>query len=649
MAMETAHGESARRAAVHLALGVIGHVDHGKTSLVKAISGMETDRLEEERRRGMSIVLGFAWLAFEEGIVDIIDVPGHEQFVRTMVAGATGMDAALLVVDAREGIMPQTVEHIAITSLLGVRQGLIAVTKSDLASAEERSALAQRLRAFLRGGYLADAPMVFTSALTGEGVQEIGAALRGLLAAQAPAAADGRCYLPVDRVFSLHGSGTIVTGTLRAGRLAVGDELELLPAGRRTSVRQLQCHNRSVAAALAGERVGVNLRHLETGDIRRGDVLAPAGLLRAGCLLDVEIRAAPGAPCSLRDGQPVRLLVGATDVAATVRLLGPAAHAGGPGVLAQLRTRRPVVAGAGEPFILRSDTPPATLAGGRVLDPAAGWVRRSDRAAVARLRVLAQGSGLDIALERLKAAGHAGMPVADLADALSCAGAPPDGIPAVRTLENRLAIYRPVLDALAGRLDEALQRYHAQSPWQAGAPLSWCRASLPPDLAPAVFRAVLGDMAGAGRIEVIDGLARLQGHDPLQALPPADRLLAQDIEARLREGGMAPPDVALLANGRRPAALLRMLAEQGRCVLLEGQLAGQRIAFHRDAVHWALHSLADAYPPPAQFTVSNARSLWNTSRKFAVPLLAHFDKLGRTLRNGDLRTAAPAAEHENLT
>jgi selenocysteine-specific elongation factor len=643
----------------HLTLGVTGHVDHGKTSLVKAISGIETDRLEEERRRGMSIVLGFAWMAFEEGIVDIIDVPGHEQFVRTMVAGAAGIDAVLLVVDAREGIMPQTVEHIAITSLLGVKQGLVAVTKSDLAGAEERKLLLQRLRRFLRGGHLENSPVVFTSARTGEGVQEVGAALRRLLAAQSAPAAGGRCYLPVDRVFSMHGSGTIVTGTLRAGRLAVGDELELLPSGARTSVRQLQCHNRSVAMAFPGQRVGVNLRHLDTGAVARGDVLAPVGLLRASSLLDVEIRPAPGAPCALSDGQPVRLLVGASDVAATVRMLAPAAEGTGQGVIAQLRTRRPVVVAAHEPFILRNDSPPATLGGGRVLDPAAGWLRRSDQAGLARLRVLARGSGLDVVVERVRAAGHAGMQLSELADALARANAGAGAVPAIRTLENRLAIYQPVLDALADRLAAALQRYHAQSPWQSGAPLSWCRASLPADLAPPVFRAVLQHMADAGRIEVADGLARLHGHDPLQALAAADRRLARDIEARLREGGMMPPDVAVLAVGRRPAALLRMLAGQGCCVLLEGQLAGQRIAFHRDAVQSALERLHDAYPPPAQFTVSDARSLWNTSRKFAVPLLEHFDRRGHTSRKGDLRTVKHSgsyphrsmqrAERENLT
>lgn len=652
---------AAAPAQAHLTLGVIGHVDHGKTSLVRAISGMETDRLEEERRRGMSIVLGFAWMAFEEGIVDIIDVPGHEQFIRTMVAGATGIDAVLLVVDAREGIMPQTAEHVAITGLLNVRRGLIAITKSDLVDAEERQLLRDRLRGFLRGSHLQDAPVVFTSTVSGEGVQEIGAGLRSLLKAQmAPAASSTRCYLPVDRVFSLRGSGTIVTGTLRAGRLALGDELELLPSGQRTSVRQLQCHNHSVDVVLAGQRVGVNLRHLDTGDISRGDVLAPVGSLRASCLLDVEITLVPGAS-GLCDGQTVRLLMGTSDVAASVRILAPDGDGAGQRILAQLRTRRPVVAAIHEPFILRNDSPSATLGGGRVLDPAALWLRRSDRAGLDRLRILAQAGGMDFMIERVKAAEHRGMPLSEFADALAGTGIEAGGVPVIRTLDNKLAVYEPALVAMADRLDAALKDYHAQSPWHAGAPLSWCRASLPADTAPAVFRTVLQDMSGAGRIDLFDGLVRLRGHDPLQALPPADRRLALHIEERLRDGGVAPPDVAAVADGRRPAALLRMLVDQGRCLLLEGegQLAGLRIAFHRDAVEWALKRLDDAYAPPARFTVSDARVLWNTSRKFAVPLLAHFDKLGYTRRSGDFRKmdaiclsarqSSQTADYEKLT
>ena len=626
-------------APAHLTLGVIGHVDHGKTSLVKALSGIDTDRLEEERRRGMSIVLGFAWLAFDEGVIDIIDVPGHEQFVRTMIAGATGIDAVLLAVDAREGIKPQTIEHLAIVSLIGVRRGLIAVTKSDLVSEQERAALLGRLRAFTRGGCLESAPAICTSVISGEGLPELGLALRRMLAARPAAPPAGRrCYLPIDRVFSLPGSGTIVTGTLRAGRLSVGDEMELMPAAQRTQVRQLQFHNRMVTSAFPGQRVGVNLRRLKSGDVARGDVLATAGLLRPSCLLDAQIMPAPGAGQALADGQAVRLLFGATDVAATLRLLTGAATPGEAGI-AQLRTQRPVVAAAGEPFILRRDSPPATLGGGRFLDPVARRHRRSDAAALARLRALAGGRGHDVLAERLKAAGYAGIAALELSGSLGC---PVAGLPAalgdIAAVHGDTVIYRPALDALADLLCAALARYHREWPARAGAPLAYCRASLPPDAGEPAFRAVLRSLCAAGGIEAGRGKAWLRGHDPLKALAPADRALALQIATRFRDGGATPPDVAEFTGEKRLAPLFHMLVEQELLLLLPGQLPEQKIAFHRDAAQDALQRLRKAYPAPARFTVSDARMLLGSTRKFAVPLLAYFDAAGHTRRCGDYRT-----------
>jgi selenocysteine-specific elongation factor len=632
--------------AEHLTLGVIGHVDHGKTSLVKALTGMDTDRLEEERRRGMSIVLGFAWLGFDEGVIDIIDVPGHEQFVRTMIAGATGIDAVLLVVDAREGIKPQTVEHLAIIHLIGVRRGLIAVTKSDLVSDDERAALLHRLRTFLKGSCLEFAPAICTSVISGEGLPELGLALRRMLASRpASSPAGRRSYLPIDRVFSLPGHGTIVTGTLRAGILAVGDEMELMPDAVRTSVRQLQFHNRAVESAFPGQRVGVNLRHLKAADVARGDVLATVGLLRASCLLDAQITPAPGVDQPLADGQAVRLLFGATDVAATLRLLTHAALAPGDAGIAQLRTHRPVVAAAGEPFILRRDSPPATIGGGRFLDPVATRHRRSDAAAMKRLRVLAGGRRNDLLEERLRAARHVGIAAAELGAALDCPVAELAAVLGdIAAVQGDTVIYRPVLDALGQMLSAALAAYHGEWPARAGAPLAYCRASLAPGTSEQVFKAVLRSLVAAGEVEVGKGLARLRGHDPLEALAPHDRALALQIATRFREGGVTPPDVPGFTVDKRLAGLFHMLVDQGLLLLLQGQQPEQKVAFHRDAVAQALQRLRKAYPAPARFTVSDARALLGSTRKFTVPLLAYFDAVGHTRRCGDYRTLKPGPD-----
>lgn len=637
----------------HLSLGVIGHVDHGKTSLVKALSGIDTDRLAEEKRRGMSIVLGFAHLDLDGGIVDLIDVPGHEQFVRTMVAGATGIDAALLAVDVREGAMPQTVEHLAIAGLIGVRHGVIAVTKADLADAAERTQALRRLRAVLRGTCLELAPAVFVSAQTGEGLQELRDCLRRLLrdAARRPASAGGRGFhLPVDRVFSLPGRGTIVTGTLRGGAIAVGDAVEVQPRGLRTTVRQLEFHNRPVDRALPGQRVGVNLRHLKPQEIGRGDVLGAAGLLKATTLLDADLRLLPDAGRALVHNQPVRLLFGATDVAARVRLLsGESDRADGPGDvirpggsgIVQLHTGRPVAAAAGEAFILRAESPPATIGGGRFLDAAPARHRRRDAAVLERLRVLARGGGDAVLAVRLKAAGYAGVPLAAL-----CADLDRDetGIvnsaAGVAVIHDGVALYRPFLEALGDMLVAALDKHHRQWPMRRGAPLAACRAALPRTVGDGLFRFALRTLCEARRVEVRDGVAWLFGHDPMAALGPAERELAATIESGFRDGGVKPPDVdGYLADERR-AALFHLLVEQKRLILLPGQLAGQRIAFHAEAVQAALAQLQAAYPAPQQFTVSDARALLGSTRKFTVPLLEHLDAAGRTRRRGDHRSVA---------
>jgi selenocysteine-specific elongation factor len=623
----------------HLTLGVIGHVDHGKTSLVKALTGADTDRLKEEKERGMSIVLGFAWMDCDEGVIDVIDVPGHEAFVRTMIAGATGIDAALLVVDAREGIKPQTLEHLAIIEMIGVSRGVIALTKSDLAPPEAREALLHRLRMRLKGTPLEFAPAVATSTVTGEGMNELRAALRRLLAAReaaAPSMAAG--HLPIDRVFSLPGRGTIVTGTLRGGRIAVGDALELLPSGLRTSVRQLEVHRREVDIAHAGQRVGMNLRHVAPQDIARGDVLAAPGLLKIAEWFDAEIRVGADAAAPITDGQTLRLLFGATDVAARVRLLGPAQLGPGESGLAQLRAARPVVAAAGEPFILRRESPATTLGGGRFLDVAAGRHRRGDAAALKRLAVLARGRGDEAFAERLRGCGHAGMPLSRIAALLNCgedeARAAIDGY---ARLHGATALHREHHDALCAALLAALRGFHEREPARAGAPLSYCRASLPGDVDDMIFKSILRGLAAQDEIVIANGMARLHGHDPLAALDANARSRAEQIEALFLQGGVTPPDVDEFLAEKGSAALFRMLVEQGRLLLLAGQLPGQKIAFHRDAVEEAKARMRGAYPAPARFTVSEARGLLGSTRKFTVPLLAHLDAAGFTRRSGDIR------------
>jgi len=350
-----------------LTVGVIGHVDHGKTSLVRALTGIDTDRLPEEKARGLSIVPGFAWLEFPEGTVDLVDVPGHEDYLRAMIAGAAGIDAVLLVVDVREGVRRQTEEHLAVARLLGVRAGAVALSKVDLVPAPQRAAAIAELQAALAGTILAAAPIVACSAASGEGLGAVKASLQELLQSAPAADASGGFFIGVDRAFTVAGHGTVVTGTIRGGTLTRGVEAEVFPAGVRATVRQLQVHGRDAGQALPGQRVGINLRGLKVEQAGRGTVVAAAGLAAPRDLFDVELEIEPG--CSVRVGEPLRVFLGTDSVTARVRMRGAACLAPGAAHVARLRCARPVCAIAGERFVLRSDAAHRTLGGGRVLAP----------------------------------------------------------------------------------------------------------------------------------------------------------------------------------------------------------------------------------------------------------------------------------------
>ncbi|WP_238297150.1 selenocysteine-specific translation elongation factor, partial [Methylobacterium soli] len=412
-----------------LLVGVIGHVDHGKTALVRALTGVETDRLKEERERGVSIVPGFALLRTTHrdapAEIDLVDLPGHERFVRAMISGATGMGAVLLAIDAREGIKPQTVEHLEIARLIGVRRGVVALTKCDLLPPGAVGArVAEISGAIARSGL--DAPVIATAIPpdqdpAGRGIEALRGALTDLLE-EAPAPVDdGFPYLPVDRIFTRAGFGTIVTGTLRRGTLRVGDTVEIVPGGLTASVRSLQIHGRSVTRAEPGRRTAVALRGLGTGALERGQALCAPGLLGTNGWLDVALTAVASAGAPLPGGLACRLLFGTTEAPARLRLLDRDALEPGDTALAQIRTEAEIAVPAREPFLLRLDSPAITVAGGRILDPASRRRRRHDGAVIARLAAMAIGGPTEILTARLAESGAAGESLIDLARRLGCA------------------------------------------------------------------------------------------------------------------------------------------------------------------------------------------------------------------------------------
>jgi selenocysteine-specific elongation factor len=603
-----------------LLVGVIGHVDHGKTALVRALTGVETDRLKEERDRGVSIVPGFALLASEQGEIDLIDLPGHERFVRAMVSGATGMSAVLLAVDANEGIKPQTVEHLEIARLIGVRRGVLALTKSDLATPATITARAAEIAAAAARAGLEAPPVISTSTLTGAGIPDLAQALAALLAEAEPRVDDGFPYLPVDRVFTRPGFGTVVTGTLRRGTLAVGDTLEI------------------VVRPAPGRRTAVALRGVGLDEIARGDALTVPGLLAPSQWLDVALTAASSADAPLAGGSACRLLFGTTEVEARLRLLDRDALEPGATAPAQLHLAEPVTVPAREPFVLRLDSPPATVAGGRVLDPASRRRRRHDARVLADLNALATGKPSDAVAVRLAQAGAAGATLPDLARAagtglerarqmLAASGA--------REVGDRF-IGAPAFASLRTAALTALSAHHRDNPMEHGIALERLAKllSLPEPLTGLVLR----DLAATGGTVQAGALWRRSDFDP--ARNESDT--ARKLEQLLRRAGLNPPDEseAVGRDVRRREALTYLIGA-GTVIRAIDRVQRRAVLFHREAVAVARTRLAEAFPnattPETGFLAREAGAALGISRKFSIPLLEHLDAVGFSRRTGDRR------------
>lgn len=625
----------------HSTVGVAGHIDHGKTALVRALTGMETDRLKEEQERGMSIVLGFAHLSLPEGEIDLIDVPGHEKFVKAMIAGATGVDAGLLVIAANERIKPQTVEHLALLELLGVRDGLVAVAKADLAGgAEERAGIEGEIREFLRGTFLQAAPVVFTSVVTGEGLDTLRGHLAGLLARAVLAPPVPDFYLPVDRVFTISGHGTVVTGTLRRGSLSVGQAVELLPEGTRLEVRGLEVHGRPVERADAGWRTAVNLRGAKENPAR-GDALAAPGFLRPTRLLDAHLRLLPGSPWPLRRGQTVRLFYGTGERLARVFPLGGDEVLPGAEGPVQFRLQDEAFVPAGERFVIRTYSPVETVGGGVVLDAAPVKHRPGDAGALALAQALARDDLGGILRGKLSAAGYAGLDLARLAR---------DQGPPVRVLEEALRAAPAVSSQGVALLDarfqdvcaqavENVSRFHTANKTRRGMSREELRRKLPGALPGPLFQLALDQLVRQERLQIEEGgLVRVFGSSVESRLSDTERAVAAEIEDRFRHGGLKPPNLAdVLGDDRRRKALYLYLAEIGHLVPMTDRTNNRTVVFHRDAVTQAERILATHLPTAGGGTVSELNQALGTSRKNSIPLLEYFDARGVTRREGDRR------------
>jgi len=626
----------------HVVVGTAGHIDHGKTSLVKALTGTDTDRLPEEKARGITIDLGFAFLEEPDGLtIEIVDVPGHERFIKNMLAGVGGIDVAMLVIAADEGVMPQTREHLGICSLLHIRSGLVVLTKTDLVEPDWLELVREDVAGLVRRTFLDGCPVLTVSAKTGEGIPELRAALRTLAAGVTPRGTDHLPRLPIDRVFTIKGFGTVVTGTLMAGRLRVDDRVEVFPAGVQAKVRGLQAHGRTVEQSAAGQRTAVNLQGVERVAVERGNVLGLAGTLVPSELVDGTLELLPDAPRPLKTRDRVRVHAGTSEIMARVLLLDRQELAPGEATLARLRLEGPLVALPGDRFVIRSYSPMLTIGGGTLLDIAPPRFKRKAPTLIAHLTLLREDSPEAVVEEHVRHAGGVGVRVAPLS------GRVPFGPERLRALLDTLQTSGRVVaidrdwfvhpESLA-RLREltlgALAQFHRAAPLRPG----MSREELRGRAGAAderVFAHLLAALEGEGLVRTDRDKVRLASHEV--RLSPEQQKAADRLEQEYLTAEAAPPspEEALARAGQsgdEEHELFQVLIEARKLVRVK-----ESLYFHARALEAIQDKLVAMLRERKEIGPGDIKDLLGISRKYAIPLLEFFDARRVTARVGERR------------
>jgi selenocysteine-specific elongation factor len=635
----------------HVVIGTAGHIDHGKSSLVQALTGIDPDRLKEEKERGITIDIGFAHLDLGEGLtLGIVDVPGHERFVKNMLAGVGGIDLVMLVVAADEGVMPQTREHLAICQLLRVRSGLVVLTKADLAEPEWRELVQEDVRGFLGGSFLEGAPILPVSAKTGEGLPALREALATLARAVPVRDTDATFRLPIDRVFTIRGFGTVVTGTVAAGRLALDERVEVYPRGLQAKVRGIQTHGQPVSTAVAGQRAAVNLQGVERAAITRGDVLSLPGLIEPTYMLDATCELLRDAPAPLRTRQRVRLHVGTSEVMARVHpVAGPTIEPGQTGYV-QLRLEAPVVALPRDRYVIRSYSPMVTIGGGELLDVAPSKARRGP-ALAGRLRALGATDPSAVLEAHVQRIGGGGVRTAELR------ARTPFGPEALRghlqdlvargrifVVDREWYVHSESAERLRRETEAALAAFHAREPLKPGMSKEELRTRLG-GLEERVFLALLDRFAASGVLVVDRDKVRGAGH--AVRLTPEQQAASDRIEAEFREAGVAPPTLdeafsKLGLAGPSAQAVAQLLVDGRRLVRIR-----EGLYFHAEPLQEAVGRVAAFLREHRAITPQEIKDLLGISRKYAIPLLEWLDSQRLTIRVGDKRVLREGAAAGN--
>ena len=631
----------------HIVMGTAGHVDHGKTALIKRLTGIDTDRLKEEKERGITIELGFASLLLPGGQrIGIVDVPGHERFVKNMVAGAAGIDLVMMVIAADEGVMPQTREHLQICSLLGIRRGIVVVTKVDLVDRDWLGLVRDDICAFMKDTFLESAPIVPVSSVTGEGIPELIKTIENAVGEVSAIPEIGILRLPVDRVFTMKGFGTVVTGTLMSGTVAVGEEIEIVPVGMHAKVRGVQVHNVTVKAAAAGQRTAVNLQGVDKDQIERGSVLTNPGRLKKSYRLDCLYRHLKSSGRKIKNRTIVRFHVGTSEIMARLILFDREDLGPGENGFAQFVLDEPVTSVTGDRFVIRSYSPVTTIGGGVIIDPLPAKHKKTDRDLLQDFELLSGEDEIKRIEVIVKRAGIGGLVPDELVVRVGM-----DKKRLSRLLEGMFSKERVILidrdemrvlsptvfDDFQAWIVDALDDYHKRHPFQEGLAREELRTThgFGCHVEPKVFSIALNDLEKKGKIVIERDMIRFRDHQV-----KLDGSM-EDIRKKLTEvylkREMTPPTARELNEmfpevKREIGILQRMMLQEGELVRISEELN-----FHRDVLSKLREDYRRMLLDRGEATPASFRDLTGLSRKFIIPLMEYFDMIKLTIRVGDRR------------
>ncbi len=629
----------------HIIVGTAGHIDHGKTALIKALTGIDADRLQEEQQRGITIDIGFAFLVLPNDVeVGIIDVPGHEKFVKNMLAGVGGIDLTILVIAADEGIMPQTEEHLAICDLLHIQHGLVALTKIDLVDQEWTEMVMEDVREGLAGTFLQNAPIIPVSSKTGEGLDALRQELARLSEQVQARSSEGILRLPVDRVFTIKGFGTVATGTLISGAVSSEDVVEILPEQITTRVRNVQVHDAPVGRAYAGQRTALNLHGLEKTSLQRGCVVCEPDLLTPTYMLDAYLSLTPKTPKPLKYRTRVRFHHGTNEIMARVILFDREELLPGEQAYVQFRLESPLVALARDRYIIRSYSPIVTIGGGEILHIHPRKHKRSSADIVTRLETLKNGSFADVLNRYVEETQFTPITARTISGMLAESETNirqeleqliQQGI-VINTSTNDIAVihstkYQNFLDQLLLEL----QTFHTEFPLQTGMSKEALRKKLPESLPSSLFQQLLDEQSAAGRIHVEQNRVRNSSYR-LQ-LSPEQQRLQQHLEQVYHAAGFQPPsrkEAVKQAGGHEKEAqdIFYLLLDRGILVRLD-----ENIYYHKDILDHIVQTIRDYLHQYQEISIGDVKTLFHISRKYTVPIMTYLDAANITVRKGDVR------------